>query len=119
MAETPKTSPKSLAIAEGEIVLALDCQALLAADGPLPMPGVIHRDYSDLGADLLARIAPTRVILPLFTTGHDAVAAIEALERLGFGGLITVIGPDLPRPRLVERELRAAGPGQRLTLISP
>jgi hypothetical protein len=39
------------------------------------------------------------------------------LQALGFGGAITVLSPRLPRPLLVEAELRALGPGHRLTLL--
>ena len=59
------------------------------------------------------------IILPLFGSGYDASSAIDELERLKYAGRITVIAPSLPRPSLVERELRALGPGARLTLISP
>ena len=104
---------------EGAVVLALDCLYLLDATGPLPMIGVVHRRYSDLGPALLTELQPTRIILPLFAADYDAMAAIEQLQRLQFAGQITVIAPDLPRPRLVERELRASGPGARLSLISP
>ena len=105
--------------AEGAVVLALDCFSLLDATGPLPMIGVVHRRYSALGPALLIELQPTRIILPLFAADYDAVAAIELLQRLQFAGQITVIAPNLPRPRLVESELRALGPGARLSLISP
>jgi hypothetical protein len=119
-AKPPESNPShSLVIADGEIVVALDCEPLLDAKGPLPMVGVLHRHFSELGADLLAELKPHRIIVPLFATGYDAMAAIEVLEQLKFAGQITVIAPELPRPRLVERELRAQGPGARLSLISP
>jgi len=117
MADKPATPPR-LTIAAGEVVLALDCLDLLAPGGPLPLPGTIHRGYGEIDAALLAGLQPERIILPLFASGYDAMSAIEALQRLGYAGLITVVAPELPRPRLVERELRAAGPGQRLSLIT-
>ncbi len=113
----PKSSPQFEH--SGDCVLALDCQALIDAAGPLPVSGAVHRRFADLGADLLAELKPVQVIMPLFAQGYDAMTAIEELERLQFTGRITVIAPKLPRPRLVERELRSLGPGLRLALISP
>ena len=114
----PKSSPQPADLPK-DCVLALDCRALVDGAGPLPVSGAVHRRFADLGAGLLADLKPVQVILPLFGSGYDAMAAIEELERLQFTGQITVIAPKLPRPRLVERELRSLGPGTRLSLISP
>lgn len=108
------TTPFTL---QGERVLALDCEFFLGRLGLLP--DVKNFRYSDLSAALLALHQPSRIILPLFAAGFDATAAVEELEALGYRGRITVLAPDLPKPRLVERELQNLGPGARLTLISP
>ena len=70
-----------------------------------------------LTAGLLAETMPDRVICALFGARQDAFAVIESLQMLGFAGEITVLCPKLPNPRLVETELRALGPGRRLTLL--
>lgn len=103
----------------GERVLALEAADLIAPNGPIPLEGVAHRRFAELRPALLAELAPTVVVMPLFSAGQDALSMIEALEAAGFAGRILVIAPTLPRPRLVERELRAAGPGDRLTLMTP
>ena len=115
----PTLTPKSTPQPSEDCVLVLDCLGLVDATGPLPVFGAVHRRFADLGPDLLANLKPVQVILPLFASGYDAIAAVEELERLHFIGQITVIAPKLPRPRLVERELRSLGPGARLSLISP
>ena len=117
MTETPKEDP--ISTAGSERILAIDAKALLGLGGPLPTVGVAHHSYGELTLELLAKVQPTLVILPLFTAGHDALTVVEVLEKLGYQGRITVLAPSLPQPRLVERELRRAGPGARLTLISP
>lgn len=99
--------------------LALDCAGLMAPYGPIPLPGAVHHRFVDLDEDLLTAVMPTVVVIRLFAGPYDATAAIERLAELGFGGRIFVIAPALPRPHLVERELREAGPGPRLTLITP
>lgn len=103
----------------GEKVMALDCEMLLGSDGPLPMTEVIHLRFADLTAALLAETGTTLILLPLIAPHYDAATAVERLQALGYAGKLTVLAPELPRPKLVERELRNLGPGTRLTLISP
>lgn len=102
-----------------EQAVAFDCALFLGPSGPLPMIGVAHFSFADLTADLLDATSPGLIILPLFAETYDAVAAVERLQELGYTGKLTILAPDLPKPRLVERELRSLGPGTRLTLISP
>ena len=114
----PRVAMQPIAMA-GEKIVGLDCELFLGPDGPLPMAGVTHLAFSDLSPALLTALEPGLIILPLFAASHDAMTVIERLEELGYGGRLTVLAPQLPRPRLVERELRSLGPGTRLTLISP
>lgn len=114
----PRVASPPIAM-EGEKVAALDCDLFLGPDGPLPMTGVTQLTFADLSPERLAALDPGLIILPLFTASHDAMTVIERLEELGYAGRLTVLAPQLPRPRLVERELRSLGPGTRLTLISP
>lgn len=108
-----------LPIDRGERTLALDCHTLLAPRGPIPLPEAILHYSADLSAALLAQVAPARIVLPLFAGPCDAMTVIEQLEALGYRGMIVVIAPPLPKPALVERELRGAGPGDRLFLVTP
>ena len=108
-----------LHILPGEAVLAVDCALLLGRKGPLPTPGIRHCHLAEVDAGLLRDAAPACVILPLFAAAYDALTAVELLEDLGYLGRIAVMAPDLPKPRLVEQELRQLGPGARLVLISP
>lgn len=91
---------------------------LTAQDGPVMTTHLRVLDQGVLGLS-----DPHLVVCALFApmfddSGEDAVALIERLQTLGYGGRIAVLGPDLPRPDLVEAELRALGPGARLTLIA-
>ena len=111
--------PLTLALQAGEVVVALDCALLLGDKGPFGVKGLIHHSFSGLDAGFLARVQPGMLVLPLFAAGYDAVVAVETLEALRYQGRIAVLAPDLPKPRLVERELQALGPGARLMLITP
>jgi len=79
---------------------------------------LVSTPLSGLTAALLTEMRPDRIVTPLFSGGVDATLVVERLEALNYRGAITVIGPPLPRPALVQAELRALGPGLRLTLIS-
>ncbi len=99
-------------------VLALDGLSPLAA--LLPAGTIVDQaNFAQLDLALLRRFCPDRVMLPLLARNHDAIQVIERLEALGYRGAITVIGPSLPHPRMVERELRSLGPGVRLVLLTP
>ena len=102
---------------DAEVIVALNCEAFLGPQGPLPMTGVTHLTLAGVDADLLRRLQPSLVIMLLFTADHDATTAIERLVALGYCGHVTILAPKLPNPRLVERELASLGLG--VTLISP
>lgn len=72
---------------------------------------------SALDSEALLQLKPDLVVCPLFGAGPDATAVIERLQQLGYSGPIVVICPHLPKPKLVEAELRQLGPGQRLRLL--
>lgn len=97
-------------------VLALDCAVVFDDIG---YDGVTIAAFADLDADFLAEVAPDLVILPLFSVQQDAMTMVEALTDLGYGGAISVMAPRLPDRGMVERELRALGPGLRLRLVTP
>lgn len=103
----------------GGPVLALDCETLIGRDLPFPLTQVHHHKFMALCCKLLAQVAPSCIVLPLFAPGYDAAMAIERLEMMHFAGQIIVLAPFLPHPRMVEDELRALCPGGRLVLIAP
>ena len=117
----PKTHPRLVDVSGAgvERFLALDCAGVIAPDGPVVLRFVTHCRFAEVTPALLSQLAPTVVIVPLFSGAHDAMSMVEVLEDFGFRGMIFVIAPPLPRPELVERELRAASPGSRLMLVSP
>ena len=74
-----------------------------------------------LDATALRKAAPDLVLCALFSAdlaAGDAFALVERLENLHYRGRILVICPAMPRPRMIESELQALGPGPLLTLIA-
>ncbi len=96
-------------------LLALD---MLSTQSAELLAGAAFASFSDLDAELLAQIQADEVIFPLVSRDHDAIVVVERLQELGFAGRITVLAPALPNAAMVQAELRALGPGTRLTLLS-
>lgn len=78
----------------------------IAVDGP-----------EKIDAVLLATMAPDRVICPLFSENYDALVVAQLLTKLGFGGTLVVVAPDLPNPRMVEREIRNQAGGIKVAVV--
>lgn len=85
---------------------------------PDGVDGIAVPGPEGLDTVLLATMGADRVICPLFADGFDAMAVAARLAKLGFGGTLYVLAPDLPNPRMVEREIRAQGGGIDVRLIA-
>lgn len=72
---------------------------------------------SKIDAVLLATMAPDKVICPLFADDYDALVVAQLLTKLGFGGTLVVVAPDLPNPRMVEREIRNQAGGLKVAVV--
>jgi hypothetical protein len=109
-------------VLQGQRVVALDCADLLDVSATVyrfASPADIrHVSLANLDAAFLAEHQPDFLILPLIAESYDATTAVALLESLSYLGRLAVLAPSLPKPRMVEAELRALGPGARLTLIS-
>ncbi len=86
-------------------------------------PAMVATHLQELDGGVLAVANPDLVLCPLFAPtraggGADAVELVQRLQMLGYDGRIAVIAPRLPRADMVQAELRALGPGERLTLIA-
>ncbi len=98
-------------------ILAVGMPSLSADNLPANVVAAVAFDQID--AALIDQLRPDQILVPLIAASQDAMAVIERLEEIGYAGLITVVASQLPEPRMVEAELRALGPGNRLTLLTP
>ena len=62
--------------------------------------------FTQLCSEELARIAPDLVVFPLFNASLDAIVVLTRLNALGYCGRCIVLTPRLPKPQLIEAELR-------------
>lgn len=110
------------------VLLAVDVRgradALLSrlaalAGQPEQAARLVHVGSLGLTADLLARLLPDAVIVPLFGPWSDALDLAERLQALGYRGALLVLAPPLPDRALVLRELTGAAPGLQVRLLMP
>lgn len=107
-------------------------RAKAAAEGDTPLPSVVIAvgnvrvagtdviavaGPEGLDAVLLATLGAECVVCPLFDAEFDAMAVATRLAALGFKGRLQVIAPELPNPRMVEREIRSQAAGITLQII--
>ncbi|WP_095589666.1 hypothetical protein [Actibacterium ureilyticum] len=57
------------------------------------------------------------VIAPLVSEQFDALDLAYELDRAGYMGKLLVVAPALPRPEIVEREIRTISPDLQVELI--
>ena len=94
--------------------------SVVIAVGNVRVPGadvIAVAGPEGLDAVLLATLGAECVVCPLFDADFDAMAVATRLATLGFQGRLQVIAPELPNPRMVEREIRSQAGGITLQII--
>lgn len=89
--------------------------ALGIEDLPPGAEAVTHPEEID--AALLARVQPEKVICPMIGADYDALSVANLLRSLDFAGVLVVVAPDLPNPRMVEREIRNQAGGLQVRVV--
>lgn len=79
---------------------------------------VFSLSFAQLNATELARIAPDMVVFPLFSATLDAIVVISRLHELGYCGHCLVLTPRLPKPHLIEAELRSHSGAMQIQLLT-
>ena len=74
--------------------------------------------FSQLCAAELERIAPDQVVFPLFSATLDAIVVLARLNELGYHGRCLVLTPRLPKPHLIEAELRSYQGAMQIQLLT-
>lgn len=113
---TRRRAPRARPAAEPAVEEAPQVTLALGLEPP---PGA-HRVTrpEEIDAELLARLKPERVICPMIGPDYDALSVATLLRSLDFAGVLVVVAPDLPNPRMVEREIRNQAGGLRVTVAT-
>jgi hypothetical protein len=76
--------------------------------------------FDALSKATLAECAPDLVVFPLFSGTTDATEILTVLNGFGYRGRCLVLCQSLPRPKLIEAELRSyAGDMKVELMVSP
>jgi hypothetical protein len=77
---------------------------------------IVKIPFRALTLPLLAETQPVMVLGTLVSPQLDAMQIAERLGELGYRGTLAVLGPMLPKPSLVAREIRAASGSKDITI---
>ncbi len=74
---------------------------------PLPSGGqVSFLSFHELTADALAHYQPSVIYSPVLAHAFDCIEMAALLGDLGFNGTYRACASDLPKPEVIEREVR-------------
>lgn len=92
----------------------------LADDIALRLAGtraLLRLDAGRIAADTVAALHDPVLACSLLDPDMDALEVIAALVAAGYRGVLRVVAPPLPNPKMVERELARAASGMTVTLV--
>lgn len=73
-------------------------------------------NYADLSKELIITLCPDVVITPLLSTSFDCLDVARILGAVEYRGSLTVVSPEIPKPRMITKELRALCPGVQVVI---
>ena len=68
--------------------------------------GVRFLSFSDLHEGTLALHRPDVIYSPVLARDFDCIELASLLHNIGFTGIYRAVGNDLPKPQVIEREVR-------------
>lgn len=74
---------------------------------PLPVGGQISfLAFQDLSEATLSHLQPSVIYSPVLARNFDCIEMAMLLEAIGFEGVYRAFSTDLPKPDVIEREVR-------------
>jgi hypothetical protein len=74
--------------------------------GLLPKGGIAFLAFDEVNETTLEHLSPTIVYSPVLAPSFDCIELALLLNRLGYAGAYRAVAQDLPKPDLIEREVR-------------
>jgi hypothetical protein len=87
------------------------------AGDALPEEGVAFVSIEEVTERLIVLHAPTVVFSPVVARRFDCIDLATRLSQIGYLGPYRAIAKDLPRPELIEREVRQAFPNIDFAIV--
>lgn len=73
--------------------------------------------FEQLDQTFIELLSPAVVITPLVSTHFDCADVALRLHAVNYAGSVRALGRDLPRPEIIEREVRALCPALDFAII--
>ena len=91
----------------GRIVAVGDVEEWENQGNSLPVSGdITFMAFEDLDESSLAIHQPEVIYSPVLARNFDCIEMAMLLQNLGFSGTYRAVGQGLPKPELIEREVR-------------
>lgn len=74
-------------------------------------------NFGDLQLPYLETIAPEVVLTPVLADGFDCADVALKLDAFGYTGSVRALGRGIPKPHIVEREVRSLCPTLDFALV--
>lgn len=71
---------------------------------------IVFADFHDVSRELLDDVVPHLVLSPILARNFDCVDLAQLLARFRFAGRYRAVGPPLPNPKIITREIRSLVP---------
>jgi hypothetical protein len=112
---TDKGTPDDVPTDAAHVIIAIepvDCDANSFPAGAQ----IVRIPFRALTKPFLVETKAVLVLGPLVSPQLDAMQIAERLGELGFKGTLRLMGPTLPNPALVSREIRSASGSKDITV---
>lgn len=72
----------------------------------LPNGAISFAAFTDVTSEMLEHLRPTTICSPVLANSFDCIELATLLQNLGFTGSYRAYAKSLPKPELIEREVR-------------
>lgn len=108
-----RSASSSVVLAVGDASQWPGGRAGIAADGH-----VVFVDFHEVSENLLAELVPHLVVSPILARNFDCVDLAQLLAHLRYAGRYRAVGPPLPNPKIITREIRSLVPTLDFDVLS-
>lgn len=100
--QEPSTDLKALAVG--------DTEEWLREGNVVPREGMTFVAFNDIGEETLSALRPAIVYSPLLANTFDCIELALLLSKLGYQGGYRAVSQSVPKPEVIEREVRQLCP---------
>ncbi len=83
----------------------------------LPSGGIAFLSFHEVTDTLLNDLNPSMIISPVLARHFDCIELAVLLHNLGYSGAYRAMAKDMPKPELIEREVRQICPRLNFKLL--